>query len=178
MPQPPLKEPELEAFLASLRPGQILTGTIAAIHSRSVDVALDDGPCHPFHPGVGYILDYELSWRWFTKATDVEVGQRVSGAFLEVHTKRLQARLSLRAAQPDPFQTFADATPVGQELRGRVVKLLPFGVWVEISEGVEGLVHGPELTAERLVAVGDEITVVVNKIDREQRRLYISRKNG
>lgn len=127
----------------------------------------------------------ELSWTRFEAASDVvQVGQRVSGEFLQFDTWNLEARMSLRATRPDPFQTFADRTAVGQELRGRITKLVPFGVFVQVADGIEGLVHLRELTPEPVeypsdaVQSGDEITVVVAAIDREQRRLTLSRRQG
>jgi small subunit ribosomal protein S1 len=101
--------PELWAFLKSLTPGATLSGVIASIESFGVFVELDDGPAHPSFPGVGFITVPELSWRWFEAATDiVRVGERVACEFLMFDTWNLEARLSLRAMQPDPFQTFAD----------------------------------------------------------------------
>lgn len=81
------EHPELWAFLESLRPGVTVSGVIAAIESFGVFV----------------------SWHRFEEATDiVQVGERVSCEFLMFDTWNLEARLSLRAGQPDPFQAFAD----------------------------------------------------------------------
>ncbi|MGW9030276.1 S1 RNA-binding domain-containing protein [Streptomyces sp. NPDC055722] len=165
--------------------GELLSGTVAAIERFGVFVALDDGPDHPVFPGVGFISLAELSWRRFEAATEVvQVGQRVSCEFLQFDTTNLEARLSLRATLPDPFQLFADGTAVGQKLHGRVSKLVPFGVFVQVADGIEGLVHLQELTwtpvetPSDVVQVGDEITVVVTEIDRERRRLALSRRQS
>ncbi|MER6345104.1 S1 RNA-binding domain-containing protein [Streptomyces sp. NPDC001595] len=178
----PSENPELWAFLESLRCGAILSGTVTAIERFGVFVALDDGPDHPVFPGVGFITIPELSWRRIETGSDVvQVGQRVSAEFLQFDTWNLEARMSLRATQPDPFRAFVDRTAVGQELHGRVTKLVPFGVFVEIADGIEGLVPLRELTStpvERpsdVVQSGDEVTVVVTVIDRERRRLVLSR---
>ncbi|MFF6916604.1 S1 RNA-binding domain-containing protein [Streptomyces sp. NPDC012466] len=179
------ENPELWAFLESLHYGDILSGTVTAIERFGVFVALDDGPDHPVFPGVGFITIPELSWRRIETAFDVvQVGQRVSAEFLQFDTWNLEARLSLRATQPDPFQTFADRTTVGQKLHGRVTKLVPFGVFVQVTDGIEGLVHLRELTSTPLespsdvVQAGDEVTVVVTEIDRERRRLVLSRRQS
>ncbi|MER7469038.1 S1 RNA-binding domain-containing protein [Streptomyces sp. NPDC097981] len=104
-----------------LRPGEILSGTVAAIERFGVFVALDEGPAHPVFPGVGFISVPELSWRRFEAISDVvQVGERVSCEFLCFDTWNGEARLSLRATQPDPFQAFADSVAVGQTVRGRV----------------------------------------------------------
>lgn len=161
------------------------TSTATAIERFGVFVALDDGPDHPVFPGVGFISFAELSWRHFDAASDVvQIGQRLSCEFLQFDTWNLEARLSLKATQPDPFQAFADAIAVGRKLPGQVTKLIPFGVFVQVADGIEGLVHLRELawtpveTPSDVVQVGDKITVVVTEIDRERRRLALSRRQG
>ncbi|MEW2624716.1 S1 RNA-binding domain-containing protein [Streptomyces sp. NPDC048106] len=73
---------------------------------------------------------------------------------------------------------------MGQKLHGRVTKLVPFGVFVEVTDGIEELVHLRGLTSTPVespsdaVQVGDEVTVVVTEIDRERRRLVLSRRQG
>ncbi|MFD5624052.1 S1 RNA-binding domain-containing protein [Streptomyces yangpuensis] len=179
------ENPELWAFLKTLRAGDMLSGRIGSIERFGVFVALDDGPDHPVFPGVGFITIPELSWHHFETASDVvQVGQRVTCEFLQFDTTNGEARLSLRATQPDPFQTFAETTTVGQTLQGRVTKQVPFGVFVQVANGIEGLVHLQELTRtpveapEAVIQVGDEITVVVTEIDRERRRLALSRRQA
>lgn len=180
-----MENPELWAFLKSLRVGGIISGRIASIERFGVFVALDDGPDHPVFPGVGFITIPELSWRRFETASDiVQVGQRVSCEFLQFDTWNGEARLSLKATQPDPFQAFADGATVGQTLEGRVTKLVPFGVFVHVTNDIEGLVHLQELTwtpaevPEDVVQVGDKITVIVTEIDRQRRRLALSRRQA
>jgi small subunit ribosomal protein S1 len=96
-----LEYPELWAFLAARRPGEVLSGTVAAIKPFGVFIALDDGPPHPIFPGVGFVAYPELSWRHFEAATDVvQVGQRVSGKFLAFDTHNGEARMSLKALRP------------------------------------------------------------------------------
>ncbi len=179
------ESPELWTFLGSLRRGEILSGAVAAVERFGVFVALDDGPGHPLFPGVGFITIPELSWRRFEAASDVvRVGQRVSGEFLQFDTWNAEARLSLRAMRPDPFQAFAERTVVGQELHGHVTKLVPFGVFVQVADGIEGLVHLRDLTSmpveapEDVVQVGDDVTVVVTHVDRGGRRLSLSRRTA
>ncbi|MBD9701084.1 S1 RNA-binding domain-containing protein [Streptomyces sp. ID01-12c] len=174
--------PELWAFLGGLRVGDVLGGTVAAVERFGVFVALDDGPEHPLFPGVGFITVPELSWRRIGDVSEVvRVGQRVDCEFLQFDTWNGEARLSLRALQPDPLQGFADRVGVGRRLSGRVTKVVPFGVFVEVGEGIEGLVHLSELTVEPVespdgvVRVGDEMTVVVTEVDRVRRRVALSR---
>ncbi|MEU3561877.1 S1 RNA-binding domain-containing protein [Kitasatospora sp. NPDC006786] len=175
--------PELWAFLKLLAPGEILAGTVASIESFGVFVALDDGPAHPVFPGVGFITFPELSWCRFETASDiVRVGERVSCEFLQFDTTNGEARLSLRATRPDPFQDLADDVVPGRTLRGRVTGLVPFGAFVQVADGVEGLIHLKDLartpvrTPQEVVGVGDEVLVVVTDIDRGRRKLMLSRR--
>jgi small subunit ribosomal protein S1 len=181
----PSEHPELWVFLESLRCGELLSGTVAAIERFGVFVTLDDGPGHPLFPGVGFISFAELSWQHFETASDiVEVGQRVTCEFLQFDDWNLEAGLSLKAMRPDPFQAFADSIVVGQELRGQVTKLVPFGVFVQVTDAIEGLVHLRELARtpaedpSDLVHVGDEVAVVVAEIDRRRRTLSLSRRQA
>ncbi|MDV9172597.1 S1 RNA-binding domain-containing protein [Streptomyces sp. W16] len=175
------ENPELWAFLTSRRPGEILSGTVAAIERFGVFVSLDDGPDHPVFPGVGFITIPELSWRHIEAASDVvRVGQHVACEFLQFDDWNGEARLSLRAMRPDPFAVFAEGVAVGRTLHGQVTKVVPFGVFVQVADGIEGLVHLRELTempvetAQGILQVGDELTVVVTEIDLERRRLALS----
>ncbi|MER6911912.1 S1 RNA-binding domain-containing protein [Streptomyces sp. NPDC000594] len=196
--------PELCAFLAALRPGLRLSGTVAAIERFGVFVALEEGPDHPLFPGVGFVALPDLSWHHFGKPEEaVRVGQRVTGEFLYFDTWNLEARLSLRALVPDPFQAFADRVAVGRTLRGRVTLRAAIGVFVEVGEGVEGLIPAPWTAGAgssvpgtagtgpsapgapgampsvpdpaAALRPGDEVTVVVTEIDRERRRLVLAR---
>ncbi|MEV6681676.1 S1 RNA-binding domain-containing protein [Streptomyces erythrochromogenes] len=175
------EDPELWGFLKSLRVGAALSGTVASIEPFGVFVALDAGPAHPVFPGVGFISMPELSWTRFEDASDVvRVGQQVTCEFLQFDTWNGEARLSLRATLPDPFRAFADGTAVGQALEGRVTKLVPFGAFVEVAPGIEGLVHVRDLAPEpvrapeEVVQVGDSLTVAVTELDRERRRLALT----
>ncbi|GAA1559031.1 S1 RNA-binding domain-containing protein [Streptomyces globosus] len=170
------EQPRLWAFLQSLRPGARLAGRIASIERYGVFVELDEGPRHPVFPGVGFLTFPELSWRRFEDATEVvRVGERVECEFLRFDTVHGEARLSLRATLPDPFQAFADTVAVGQTLRGRVTKVLPFGAFVQIAEGIEGLLRPQVLTAgDEPIGEGDEVGVVVAAVDRLRRTVGLA----
>ncbi|QFG24572.1 S1 RNA-binding domain-containing protein [Actinomadura sp. WMMB 499] len=171
------EHPELWAFLKGKRRGDVLGGTVADIRNFGVFVALDEGPPHPVYPGVGFVTIPELSWRWFRSTSDVvRIGEHVEGEFLQFDTWNGEARLSLRALLPDPFQAFADETGTGQRFAGRVAKVVPFGVFVEVADGIEGLVHKDEPGAAALVGTvreGESLAVVVREVDRVRRRLLL-----
>ncbi len=175
------ENPELWAFLKGLRPGEVLSGVVADVQRFGVFVALDDGPSHPVYPGVGFITIPELSWRHFDDVSEVvEVGQRVTCSVLCFDTTNGEARLSLRALEPDPFQEFADAAHEGQELWGTVTKLVPFGAFVSVAEDVAGLIHLDELATipaeapDQVLQVGDRVKVAIIALDRYSRRLSLS----
>ncbi|WP_307813117.1 S1 RNA-binding domain-containing protein [Streptomyces sp. N35] len=142
-----------------------------------VFVDLDDGPEHPVYPGVGFITIPELSWWGFESPHDiVEVGQRVTCQFLGFDTHLGEARLSLRAARPDPLRAFANEHRVGDVLPGTVTKVVPFGVFVRVGGPLEGLVHrdlsgGPEWDA---LVPGLPVTVVITEIDCDRRRIALA----
>ncbi|MFC0437811.1 S1 RNA-binding domain-containing protein [Kutzneria buriramensis] len=164
------QNPELWAFLKACERGKILSGTVASIRPFGVFVALDDGPQHPIFDGVGFVTYPELTWRHFDDVNDVvQVGQRVSGEFLQFDTWNGEARLSLKALQPDPYATTDLAA--GQEILGTVAKVVPFGVFVQLTEDITGFLYTNEID----VTAGDEITVVVAEVDRLRRRTSLTR---
>ncbi len=176
------ESPELWAYLESLHRGDILSGTVAAIEPFGVFVALDDGPDHPIRPGVGFLGIPELSWRCFDDPIDVlQVGKRVACEFLGFDTYDAEARLSLKALEPDPFEAFADRTVGGQEFCGTVEKVVPIGIFVDLGDGFVGLVPSREIDGRPAAGpaegfeVGDEIAVVVREADLPGRRVFLSR---
>ncbi|WP_184972824.1 S1 RNA-binding domain-containing protein [Nonomuraea endophytica] len=178
-----VENPQLWAFLKALRAGQRLSGTVAAIERFGIFVDLDDGPKHPVFPGVGFISMPELSWSSFEDPSEIiSMGQHITCEVITFDTTNGEARLSLRATQPDPFQHFARDIHVGQILHGPVTKLVPFGAFVRVADGIEGLIHLSELstapieTPDQVVQEGEEVTVIVTGIDLPRRRLALSRR--
>ncbi|MFI6938417.1 S1 RNA-binding domain-containing protein [Streptomyces sp. NPDC050418] len=171
------EHPELWAFLSSLERGTRLRGTVAAIEHFGVFVALDEGPPHPFYAGVGFLTLPELSWVRFESVHDVvAVGQHITCAFLGFDTYQGEARLSLRALQPDPLRAFADGHPPGAVLPGTVTKVVPFGVFVALGGGLEGLVHrdlpgGPEWGT---LEPGAGVNVAITEVDCDRRRISLA----
>jgi small subunit ribosomal protein S1 len=114
----------------------------------------------------------------------VEVGQEVTVEVLDVDMDRERVSLSLKATQEDPWQQFARTHQIGQVVPGKVTKLVPFGAFVRVDEGIEGLVHISELAErhveipEQVVQVNDEIFVKVIDIDLERRRISLSLKQA
>ena len=127
----------------------------------------------------------ELSWKHIDHPSEVvEVGQEVTVEVLDVDMDRERVSLSLKATQEDPWQQFARTHQIGQVVPGKVTKLVPFGAFVRVDEGIEGLVHISELAErhveipEQVVQVGDDIFVKVIDIDLERRRISLSLKQA
>ncbi len=169
----PLPSPALKEFLATLRRGEERSGAVTAIENFGVFVDLDGAP----EPSVGFIPPPEVSWRWIASCGEVvTIGQRVTAAVLGVDAEmRGQAVLSLIALQSNPWLAWVDQ--VGSVLRGRVTKLVPFGVFVRIDDGMDGLLHTSELSqlgSDRDIRVGDELTARIAEVDPAMRRIRLS----
>ncbi len=97
---------------------------------------------------------------------------------------RERISLSLKATQSDPWQEFADAHKTGELVYGRVTKLVPFGSFVQVGDGIEGLVHISEMSAhhvelpEQVVTPGEELWVKIIDLDLERRRISLSIKQA
>jgi small subunit ribosomal protein S1 len=103
---------------------------------------------------------------------------------LDVDMDRERVSLSLKSTQEDPWQQFARTHAIGQVVPGKVTKLVPFGAFVRVDEGIEGLVHISELAErhveipEQVVQVGNDIFVKVIDIDLDRRRISLSLKQA
>ncbi|MFI7495121.1 30S ribosomal protein S1 [Kocuria sp. M4R2S49] len=164
-------------FLHKLEKGQVRTGTVSSIvnFGAFVDLGGVDGLVHVS----------ELSWKHIDHPSEVvEVGQEVTVEVLDVDMDRERVSLSLKATQEDPWQLFARTHALGQVVPGKVTKLVPFGAFVRVEDGIEGLVHISELAqrhvdmAEQVVSVGDELFVKVIDIDLDRRRISLSLKQA
>ncbi len=164
-------------FLNQLAKGQVRKGQVSSIvnFGAFVDLGGVDGLVHVS----------ELSWKHIDHPSEVvEVGQEVTVEVLDVDLDRERVSLSLKATQEDPWRQFARTHQLGQVVPGRVTKLVPFGAFVRVEEGIEGLVHISELAErhveipEQVVNVGDEIMVKVIDIDLERRRISLSLKQA
>ena len=166
-----------QGFLTELVKGQIRSGVVSSIvnFGAFVDLGGVDGLVHVS----------ELSWKHIDHPSEVvEVGQEVTVEVLDVDMDRERVSLSLKATQEDPWQHFARTHAISQVVPGKVTKLVPFGAFVRVEEGIEGLVHISELAErhielpEQIVQVNDDIFVKVIDIDLERRRISLSLKQA
>ncbi|MGK2928242.1 MAG: 30S ribosomal protein S1 [Acidimicrobiales bacterium] len=166
-----------EDFLQNLKPGEVRRGVVSSVvnFGAFVDLGGMDGLVHVS----------ELSWKHVDHpGSVVAVGDEIEVQVLEVDNDRERISLSLKATQQDPWQEFAGAHRVGELVYGRVTKLVPFGSFVQVGEGIEGLVHISEMSAhhvdlpEQVVTPGEELWVKIIDLDLQRRRISLSIKQA
>lgn len=160
-------------LLATLEVGQRRIGKVKNITDFGVFVDLDgiDGLLH--------ITD--LTWGRVKHPADlVKVGQELNVIILEIDRERERISLGLKQAQANPWDDIEARYPVNSRLRGKVVNLVAYGAFVELEDGIEGLVHVSEFSWTRRVArasdvlnVGDEVDVVVLDVNKEEQKIAL-----
>ncbi|HEX2071974.1 MAG TPA: 30S ribosomal protein S1 [Thermoleophilaceae bacterium] len=164
-----------QQILDRLQPGQVVEGSISNIVDFGAFVDLD---------GIdGLIHISELSWSHVNHPSEIlSIGDTVPVKVLDIDRDRQRISLGLKQTQEDPWQRVVDTYNIGDELEGKVTKVVTFGAFVEIMDGVEGLVHISELAhhhvenPREVVEPGAEVKVKVLEIDSERRRLSLSIK--
>ena len=166
-----------EDFLHNLKPGERRKGVVSSVvnFGAFVDLGGMDGLVHVS----------ELSWKHVDHpGSIVAVGDEIDVQVLEVDLDRERISLSLKATQQDPWQEFAGNHQVSELVYGRVTKLVPFGSFVQVGDGIEGLVHISEMSAhhvdlpEQVVTPGEELWVKIIDLDLQRRRISLSIKQA
>jgi small subunit ribosomal protein S1 len=169
------RKEQRQEILDRLQPGLVVEGKISNIVDFGAFVDLD---------GIdGLIHISELSWSHVNHPSEVlAIGDSVNVKVLDVDRGRQRISLGLKQTQEDPWQRVVDTYNVGDELEGTVTKVVTFGAFVEILDGVEGLVHISELAQHHvenpreIIQPGDDVKVKILEIDSERRRLSLSVK--
>ena len=164
-----------QQILDRLQPGLVVEGQISNIVDFGAFVDLD---------GIdGLIHISELSWSHVNHPSEIlSIGDTVQVKVLDIDRDRQRISLGLKQTQEDPWQRIVDTYNVGDELEGKVTKVVTFGAFVEILDGVEGLVHISELAPHHIenpreiVEQGDQVKVRILEIDSDRRRLSLSIK--
>src|SRR5881409_981497 len=164
-----------QQILDRLQPGLVVEGQISNIVDFGAFVDLD---------GIdGLIHISELSWSHVNHPSEIlTIGDTVKVKVLDIDRERQRISLGLKQTQEDPWQRIVDTYNVGDELEGKVTKVVTFGAFVEILDGVEGLVHISELAPHHIenpreiVEQGDQVKVRILEIDSDRRRLSLSIK--
>ena len=161
------------ALLETLQKGQIVHGKVKNITDFGAFVDLDgmDGLLH--------ITD--MSWGRIKHPSELlKVGQELDVMILDVDLERERVSLGLKQAQNNPWDDIETRYPVGSRLRGKVVNLAPYGAFIELEPGIEGLVHVSEFSwtkriarASDVLSIGDEVDVVVLNIDAQSQKIAL-----
>jgi small subunit ribosomal protein S1 len=162
-----------QKFLEGVNPGDKVIGVVKNITDFGVFVDLNgmDGLLH--------ITD--MSWGRLNHPTElVGIGQRLEVQILEVNREKERVSLGLKQLQNNPWENIEGRYPVGQNVRGKVTKLVAYGAFCELEEGVEGLIHVSELSWTKRIArpsdvltVGQEINAVVLGINKDERKISL-----
>ncbi|MGI8909229.1 MAG: 30S ribosomal protein S1 [Rubrobacteraceae bacterium] len=167
------RKEERDRILTSLQEGDIVEGTVSNLVDFGAFVDLE---------GIdGLIHISELSWNHVDHPSEVvEVGEKMKVKVLEVDRERERISLGLKQTRKDPWQEIVERVSVGEQIQGRVTKLVSFGAFVEVAEGVEGLIHISELaehhveTPDEIIRSGDEVDARIIDVDARRRRLSLS----
>ena len=167
---------EREELVKTLQEGAIVTGIVKNLtdYGAFIDLGGVDGLLH--------ITD--MAWRRVRHPSEcVEIGQEVQVKVLKFDKDKTRVSLGMKQMEEDPWQNIARRYPAGTRVFGKVNNLTDYGCFVEIEEGVEGLVHVSEMdwtnknvNPSKVVQLGDEVEVMVLEIDEERRRISLGMK--
>jgi len=165
-----------EKMRNTLEEGQTIRGAITNItdYGLFIDLGGMDGLCH--------ITD--LSWGRVSHPSKLySVGEEIEVKILKYDKDSDRVSLGVKQLKPDPWEQVPEKYPAGSRVKGKVVSITDYGVFVELEEGVEGLVHISEMSwskkpkhPSKLVSVGDEIEVQVLKVEAETKRISLGMK--
>jgi small subunit ribosomal protein S1 len=162
--------------LENLEEGQIVEGTVKNItdYGAFIDLGGIDGLMH--------ITD--MSWARITHPSDVlALGQKIKVKVLQFDRENQRVSLGLKQTQSDPWENITEKFPVGTRAKGKVTSITDYGAFVQLQEGVEGLVHVSEMSwtkrirhPSKILSVGDEVEVMVLDVDTAQKRISLGLK--
>lgn len=168
---------ERTEFMDNLAEGEVREGVISSVvnFGAFVDLGGMDGLVHVS----------ELSWQHVNHPGElVRVGDKVMVKVLEVDRDRERISLSIRQTSEDPWDVFANAHDVGDVVEGTVTKTVPFGAFVSVGDGVEGLVHVSEIAVHRVespeleLSIGQKVNVKITEKEDERHRVSLSIKQA
>ena len=169
-------EEQKKEIIGQLEKGQVLEGVVKNVTSYGVFIDLGgvDGLVH--------ITD--LSWSRINHPSEiVELDQKLNVVILDFDDNKSRIQLGLKQLEKHPWEALSDEVQIGSKIKGKVVVIADYGAFVEVAEGVEGLVHVSEMSwsthlrsAQDFVNVGDEVEAVVLTLDREERKMSLGIK--
>lgn len=162
--------------LDAMKEGSVVRGIVKNItdYGAFIDLGGMDGLLH--------ITD--MSWGRVKHPSElVNVGDEIEVKVLKFDNEKERVSLGLKQLRPDPWESVADQFPVGKKLSGKIVSLADYGAFVELAEGIEGLIHVSEMSwikrvkhPSQMVKVGDEVNVQVLEVDTPNRRISLGMK--
>ncbi len=166
-----------EKIFSELKVGEVRHGTVKNItdFGAFIDLGGVDGLLH--------ITD--MSWGRISHPSEIlSVGRKLDVMILNFDPETMKVSLGLKQTQPSPWEKVEEKYPVGTKVKGKVVNILPYGVFVEIERGLEGLVHISELSWNRRVtnpsevaSLGQEVEAIVLNVDRQNQKLGLGMKS-
>lgn len=169
-------ELQKKEIIGQLEKGQVLEGVVKNITSYGVFIDLG---------GVdGLIHITDLSWSRINHPNEVvELDQKLNVVILDFDDNKSRIQLGLKQLQAHPWEALGDEVKVGDKVKGKVVVIADYGAFIEVADGVEGLIHVSEMSwsthlrsAQDFVNVGDEVEAVVLTLDREERKMSLGIK--
>ena len=169
-------EEQKREIIGQLEKGQVLEGVVKNITSYGVFVDLG---------GVdGLIHITDLSWSRINHPTEVlELDQKINVVILDFDDNKSRIQLGLKQLQKHPWEALSDDLKVGDKVKGKVVEIADYGAFVEVADGVEGLIHVSEMSwsthlrsAQDFVNIGDEVEAVILTLDRDERKMSLGIK--
>ncbi|HPF10235.1 MAG TPA: 30S ribosomal protein S1 [Flavobacteriaceae bacterium] len=169
-------EEQKKEIISQLEKGQVLEGVVKNITSYGVFVDLG---------GVdGLIHITDLSWSRINHPNEiVELDEKLNVVILDFDEDKTRIQLGLKQLNPHPWDALGDELKVGDKVKGKVVVIADYGAFIEVAEGVEGLIHVSEMSwsthlrsAQDFVNVGDEVEAVILTLDRDERKMSLGIK--
>ena len=169
-------EEQKKEIIGQLEKGQVLEGVVKNITSYGVFIDLG---------GVdGLIHITDLSWSRINHPNEVvELDQKLNVVILDFDDNKSRIQLGLKQLEKHPWEALSDEIKIGDKVKGKVVVIADYGAFIEVAEGVEGLIHVSEMSwsthlrsAQDFVKVGDEVEAVVLTMDRDDRKMSLGIK--
>lgn len=161
--------------LTSVKVGEIYSGSISGVMHFGLFVTVHVPLAEGSGSVEGLVHISEISWEKVADPHDFhKVGDDVKVKVLGIDEENGKLNLSIKQLQADPWQNIAERYPVGTTIAGKVSRTAPFGVFVKLEPGVDGLIHTSKLAPDQTYESGDDVTVVVESVDAEQRRMSLS----
>ncbi|HIR39418.1 MAG TPA: 4-hydroxy-3-methylbut-2-enyl diphosphate reductase [Candidatus Coproplasma stercoripullorum] len=164
-----------EAFFASINVGDTVEGKVERVTDFGAFVSVNGFDC------LAHISD--LSWTGIDNVTDVlEIGKTYNFLVLKVDKENKKVSIGYKQLQPQPWDLAAEKYAVGDVVHGKVVRIVPFGAFVEVEKGIDGLVHVSQISHERIetpasvLNVGDEVDAKIMALDTAAKKMNLSIK--